>query len=824
MKKQMIVSPIIIGVILLTSFSVFVVAENEQTENRIILDYEFNVPVINNIEIAGTFYDQLEINGAPNCGNPGEPSLPSRGAYILLPQGTSVNEITVTYNKKVNLGSSFKVEPVGECVPLSYADLAPLFIPNETIYNYVDPFPGKFFTDIGTYTFRGYKILILKLYPIQYMPASGELFYYPKLTVSVETVNDETINPLFRRLEKDKLEVIKKVDNPDIVTSFTKIESEKPTVDEYDLLIITTEALKDGFIPLKKAHDVRDVRTVIKTLSDIGSSSPDDIRDYIRYAYNNWGIEYVLLGGDKDVVPVKYLYFGEALNNTVFGVSDLYFGGLDDTWNTPEMPNPLNRDISITDPGVDGSSDGVRFLSGPYVDYSDYIKGNSSMQWKSTKNYLLRGMGNCKLTFDPPLNLSSMNWFNFYTKASRNLCFYLFYINIYSCEGREISYSPMFKFPTPEIVLFKNSWMIHHFYLPEFTGAEDFNWNEVETISLTIMTTIKQNRIGDALNLDGVYFSKWSDNIGAELGENSDLYAEVYVGRAPVENKHEVNNFVSKTIKYMSQSDEDYLKNVLMVGEYLGFDKNTGWGGNYNNELVDGSSNHNYSTVGIPSDEYNIKTLYDLDWEKYGWPKPKLIGGGWPKREIIKSINKGVHIINNLGHSYQNLNMKMWNLDVYRLKNKKNCFIYSQGCLAGAFDKRGYLNDCIAERLTVKTKHGAFAGIWNSDLGWFRDENTDGPSQRFNREFWDAVFGENITVISKANQDSKEDNIWRIDEEYMRYVYYELTLFGDPCIFLLKSENKKNTEGFFTNKKPVYNSIIEHFPLLEQMLKNIKLK
>ncbi|UCF12950.1 MAG: hypothetical protein JSW06_01510, partial [Thermoplasmatales archaeon] len=64
------------------------------------------------------------------------------------------------------------------------------------------------------------------------------------------------------------------------------------------------------------------------------------------------------------------------------------------------------------------------------------------------------------------------------------------------------------------------------------------------------------------------------------------------------------------------------------------------WGGDYMDELIDGCSDHGYTTVGIPSDEYNISTLYDRPW---GEPR-------WPKQELIMLINNNTHIINHLGH------------------------------------------------------------------------------------------------------------------------------------------------------------------------------
>ena len=72
----------------------------------------------------------------------------------------------------------------------------------------------------------------------------------------------------------------------------------------------------------------------------------------------------------------------------------------------------------------------------------------------------------------------------------------------------------------------------------------------------------------------------------------------------------------------------------------------------------------------------------------------------------------------------------------------------------------------------------------NSRYGWGDGNSTDGPSQRFNREFWDAVYSsaEGELTVGKANQDSKEDNLYRIDEGCMRWCYYEINLFGDPTL------------------------------------------
>jgi hypothetical protein len=170
--------------------------------------------------------------------------------------------------------------------------------------------------------------------------------------------------------------------------------------------------------------------------------------------------------------------------------------------------------------------------------------------------------------------------------------------------------------------------------------------------------------------------------------------------------------------------------------------------------------------------------LYDRDWPD----------DGWPKSELITRINNGVRIVNHLGHASYGYCLKMDNDDVYSLLNPEPFFVYSQGCMAGGFDDPNKY-DCIAEYLTIKTEYAAFAGIMNARYGWGVVGGTDGASQRYHREFWDAVFGENITEIGKANQVSKEDNLHRIRQAVMRWCYYQLNLFGDPSLCFFISEN-----------------------------------
>lgn len=261
----------------------------------------------------------------------------------------------------------------------------------------------------------------------------------------------------------------------------------------------------------------------------------------------------------------------------------------------------------------------------------------------------------------------------------------------------------------------------------------------------------------------------WGERTDGEDGTDVDLMAEVYIGRATVSNVEEADLFVDKTIQFITQYDTIAEKRAVYVGEHLGEYGIASYGGNYLDQFIDGSTDDGYETAGIPTEEYAPVELYDRD-------------GRWSPQELMDYADLGVVMINHLGHSNYYYNMKMRTSDVATFENDQLFFVYSQGCMAGGFDNK----DCIAEHMTVKQPFGAVAGIWNARYGWFWAYRTDGDSQRFHREFWDAIFGEEVPTIGMANHDSKEDNLYLINRSCMRWVYYETNLFGDPTISFYK--------------------------------------
>ena len=126
---------------------------------------------------------------------PGLPLVPFKTAKIPIPEGRDVEIINVAPGKKVVIKGQFKIEYAKQQIPIQPPSKVETKLkpevetePNMEVYGSSSPFPGKLYSVVSTQYQRGSKILILNLYPVQYIPTSGEISYYQKMKVVVTTV------------------------------------------------------------------------------------------------------------------------------------------------------------------------------------------------------------------------------------------------------------------------------------------------------------------------------------------------------------------------------------------------------------------------------------------------------------------------------------------------------------------------------------------------------------------------------------------------------------------------------------------------------------
>ncbi len=272
----------------------------------------------------------------------------------------------------------------------------------------------------------------------------------------------------------------------------------------------------------------------------------------------------------------------------------------------------------------------------------------------------------------------------------------------------------------------------------------------------------------------------WNTNNNSKWGETSeaDYYAEVYIGRISADTGSEFSAALNKQMMYQQSPVAADLEKAIMVGEELNDDPQT-WGGTYKDEIMYGGTYNGYTTTGFPGN-FTVQTQYERD-------------GSWSWTDLKNKMNAGTNIINHLGHSNPDYNMQFYRSYVTNTNLTSNgtnhnfYIIYTQGCTTTGFDNRwpnGWYDpeDCIGEKFTT-ISNGCVAYIGNSRYGWYNAGGTNSSSQYLDRQFFDALFGENIYKLGEMNEDSKEDGASKCNSDpWYRWSYYCVNLLGDPSL------------------------------------------
>ena len=321
---------------LMTSPLVF--AKESAIESEITtVTYYFDKPEL----IDKGFFTKITLNDCIVRNAVSKPLIPVKTAKILLPQGKQVTDVKVNFGIPLLLDSGVLIEH-GQPVNM-IGNKAKFVKPDQEVYNSNEPYPSEMFTVDSVVNFRGFDILYVSLHPVRYIPAAGKLLYFSEMTVEVFLENGKA-NSLFRGEDEDFEKISMMVDNPGIAKRYGYddvqiLETNFLSSGDYDYVIITDSSLTDDFQPLlnyKSAYTTTNmVDTTFIDNNYVGGDLQEKIRDFISDAYLNWGTTYVLLGGDVEIVPCRYLYgyVGTFPPSTADIPSDIYYAGLDGTWN-----------------------------------------------------------------------------------------------------------------------------------------------------------------------------------------------------------------------------------------------------------------------------------------------------------------------------------------------------------------------------------------------------------------------------------------------------------------------------------------------------------
>jgi len=284
---------------------------------------------------------------------PGKPLLPARSYMIAVPPGASILSVSVAGDGEFEIDGRYRIMP------------APPFLPTDdrqamvdecrrewqesynTVYESDQTYPEKPGEFLGTGGLRKYSFVRVSYFPFAYNPRSGKLVFTPSLTVSIDY--DLSPSGLARA---DAMMADTRADEraSDLLVNYSQarqwyppaVARQSPDTIAADYVIVTTDALSGAVTALVNwkesiGFSVEVVTTAWISSGYSGADLPERIRNFLSTTYLDWGIEYVLIVGDIDVIPMRHCFpdpTNHQPNSDYCPPTDYYYADLTGDWDS----------------------------------------------------------------------------------------------------------------------------------------------------------------------------------------------------------------------------------------------------------------------------------------------------------------------------------------------------------------------------------------------------------------------------------------------------------------------------------------------------------
>ena len=282
----------------------------------------------------------LEVRGCHSIARAGEPALPVHSLRFILPPGETVSRVSVEADDAIVLPGEYDIAPMPPQAPTGGP--ASPGARSEAVYASTEPIPAERAALALEGAANGVRVAFVNVYPCAYVPARKRVIFSRSLRVVVETAAAAGAPPPAKPRPKRALELLGATENPEAALAYVSASPDgrdpNGAEEQADYVIVTSPAFAPSFEPLaalrrRLGMRVRIVDTAWIAAAFPGNDQPARIRSFIIYAYENWNTRYVLLGGDDEIVPHRGLYAKTGTTIDADIASDLYYAGLDGTWN-----------------------------------------------------------------------------------------------------------------------------------------------------------------------------------------------------------------------------------------------------------------------------------------------------------------------------------------------------------------------------------------------------------------------------------------------------------------------------------------------------------
>lgn len=282
------------------------------TASGLSLHYTLNEITVANYKNGDAQGQEIVIKGSFGSFAEGLPNLPFENHYIAVPHGAKVS-VKVKENGCQTL-NGIDLLPAAEVI-LNNAAEQPKLRKDMSVFGKDANFPSENVTIVQSTQIRGLDVVMLNITPFRYNPVRKtlEVIHDMDIEISFEGGDGQFGDARYRNPAWDGI-LRDLVINSNILPETHYYERLNEAIQnrdegcEYLIITIDDSAFMAWADTLKQFRTKQGILTKVATTADCGSNEPEDIRNYILNAYENWSIPpaAVLLFGGNHVTNAEF--------------------------------------------------------------------------------------------------------------------------------------------------------------------------------------------------------------------------------------------------------------------------------------------------------------------------------------------------------------------------------------------------------------------------------------------------------------------------------------------------------------------------------------
>ena len=289
------------------------------TTSGLSLHYALNDITVADHDDGDTQGQEIIMKGSFGSFAEGLPNLPFENHFVAVPKGAKVS-VKVKENGSQTL-SGINLLPAAEVI-LNNATEQPKLRKDMSVFGKDANFPAENVTIAQTTQIRGLDVVMLSVTPFRYNPVRKtlEIIYDMDIEILFEGGNGQFGDPRYRNPAWDGI-LRDLVINGDMLPEAHYYERLNEVIRsreegcEYLIITLDDSVFMAWADTLKQFRTKQGILTKVVTTADCGSNEPEDIRNYILDAYDNWAIP-----------PAAVLLFGgNHVTNSDFGLKPFIF-------------------------------------------------------------------------------------------------------------------------------------------------------------------------------------------------------------------------------------------------------------------------------------------------------------------------------------------------------------------------------------------------------------------------------------------------------------------------------------------------------------------